>query len=181
MATTKKIVKAEKNSFDMYANLSNIKGDKIVLTIDVQDNGQDVTWFVIEFYPDYKLGYVLSSGSYQKNIWRGKCVLSGKPKRGQKLLLSEAPGKAVIQLKHKITEIQEWPLHLYMLTAPAENLQYGDIEAVVTAAYSRKDALTIEPQYGEEFLQHDNLAVRYIGEPVDGTVRGIVIVSSLSE
>lgn len=169
----------EKNSFDMYAgDASNIKGDKIVFTIDVEDKGQDVNYFVIEYYPDYVLGYVTSAGPYHNGLYKGKCVLSGKPKKNGYLLFSDAPGKDVTRLKYKITQIQEWPLQLYKLSIPKDEDRYDYYDSVIVAAYSEKDAKTIPPQvHDTDFLAEPGLKVQLIGTPEEGAVRGVVMAS----
>lgn len=187
MPTTKKslLKTAVDSKYDMYAGqYSKIKGEKIVLTIDVEDKGQDVTYFVVEFYLDYALGYVLNSGNYQNKVWRGQCILSGKPKKGAYLLFSEAPGKEVRRFKYKITNIQEWPLQLYHLHTL--NYDYDDYSDAVVAAYSEQDAKTIsygmypidEGDSTHRFLTDKDLKIDLLSDTLAETVkRGKVCAS----
>lgn len=96
---------AKKNT-DLYKIIDKLKLDKMKkVKISFEDNGQDVSYFVVEFDQFFNLGRVVES-DFQQSIWTKQFVLSGKPHKGQFIVISEAPGQPSMTFKHKVMEIE---------------------------------------------------------------------------
>lgn len=82
-----------------------VKEHAIIHIVHFEDKGQDLLNVTIEFYPDYMIGYIIDANA-QKDIWTQYCVISDKPKKGQKLVISKSPADEVIDIKYKITKVE---------------------------------------------------------------------------
>ena len=77
-------------------------------------------------------------------------------------------------------------MNLYFLTRN-DDFCYGSFDALVVAAESEADALTIQPQSfgtstsGSGWTRPENLAVRLIGVAAPGVERGVILASYVDE
>ena len=77
-------------------------------------------------------------------------------------------------------------MNLYFLTRN-DDFCYGNFDALVVAAESEADALTIQPQSvgtstsGSGWTRPENLAVRLIGVAAPGVERGVILASYIHE
>jgi hypothetical protein len=92
------------------SRMKNVNGykpnkDDVKVLVTLKDEGQDMTQLILAFYPDYGFGAVMDT-DMQSEIWTKYFVLSGKPKKGDYLQISESPTSDVIQLKYQIERAQ---------------------------------------------------------------------------
>lgn len=121
----------------------------MIANIHFEDNGQDVQMFTVSFYPDFKFGEVISA-DMQNSVWKGFCVLSGKPKKGDLITISKGPKEEVIQFKHKVIKME--------IVEPAKEPATG-----MTRTHNvLGEDVTIEWEKSERIERHDSGCAHFL-------------------
>lgn len=69
-------------------------------------------------------------------------------------------------------------MKLWFISQPNENVDYDTYDSAVVAAETEEEAKVIQPsRFGSGWCAPEDVAVEYLGEAKEGTVKGVICAS----